>query len=152
MKCAAHTKCRARHDSARVLAAGPQFGCDCGADFRRRNDIRCASLNYKFPPPACLRIPSLEGGVSPGSALPTLTTGIATLAKALQPSILIFAAEPSGTNDAADAAAAFAAGVLVPCAKPTTIADGLQGRRGPRHLLPSARDVERHLRHLAFED
>lgn len=56
-----------------------------------------------------------------------MISGIAVAAKSLKPSIKILAAEPTGRNDAADAAAAKAAGALVLCAKPDTIADGLQG-------------------------
>lgn len=56
-----------------------------------------------------------------------MISGIAVAAKALKPSIKIIAAEPCGRNNAADVAQAKAAGQIVPCCKPDTIADGLQG-------------------------
>jgi serine racemase len=59
-----------------------------------------------------------------------MLSGIAVAAKALKPGILIVAAEPSGANNAADAAASLAAGRLIQdMPKPVTIADGLQGER-----------------------
>ena len=57
----------------------------------------------------------------------TCNAGIAVAAKALKPGIKIIAAEPTGVNDAADVAACKAAGDLIPCSRPSTIADGLQG-------------------------
>ncbi|GAX82601.1 hypothetical protein CEUSTIGMA_g10027.t1 [Chlamydomonas eustigma] len=70
-----------------------------------------------------------------------MTSGIAVAAKALKPSIKIIAAEPRGINqDAADVAAAKAAGELVPSNRPTTIADGLQGRMGC-NTWPIVRDL-----------
>ena len=59
-----------------------------------------------------------------------MISGIAVAAKSIYPSIKIFAAEPCGTNNAADVAASKAAGELVVCAKPETICDGLQARLG----------------------
>ncbi|BDA40644.1 Serine racemase [Coccomyxa sp. Obi] len=59
-----------------------------------------------------------------------MTSGIAIAAKGLKPDIRIIAAEPTGLNDAADVAASIAAGHLVKCEKPITIADGLRGRMG----------------------
>jgi serine racemase len=57
-----------------------------------------------------------------------MLSGIALAAKALKPSITIIAAEPSGSNDAADVAACKAQGRLIQdMPKPATIADGLQG-------------------------
>lgn len=46
----------------------------------------------------------------------------------------------AGSNDAADVAAAKAAGRIVPCPKPVTIADGLQGRLGDL-TWPPVRDL-----------
>lgn len=58
-----------------------------------------------------------------------MLSGITLAAKALKPDIIVVAAEPSGTNGAADVAAAKQAGQLVrDLPKPLTIADGLQGR------------------------
>lgn len=61
-------------------------------------------------------------------------------AKALQPSIKIIAAEPTGRNDAADVAACKAAGQLVQVAKPRTICDGLEARLGS-YTWPIVRDL-----------
>ncbi|MGB0717413.1 MAG: pyridoxal-phosphate dependent enzyme [Phycisphaerae bacterium] len=51
-----------------------------------------------------------------------LLSGMCIAAKAIQPDIRIFAAEPSGADDAARS---FAAGELIPQTGPRTIADGL---------------------------
>lgn len=56
-----------------------------------------------------------------------MISGIALAAKGLKPGIKVVAAEPTGSNNAADIAAAKAAGEIVACPKPKTIADGLQG-------------------------
>jgi serine racemase len=57
-----------------------------------------------------------------------MLAGITLAAKAIKPSITIVAAEPCGSNDAADVAACKAQGKLVQdMPKPLTIADGLQG-------------------------
>eukprot|EP00878_Enallax_costatus_P028912 GHUV01031276.1.p1 GENE.GHUV01031276.1~~GHUV01031276.1.p1 ORF type:complete len:265 (+),score=81.39 GHUV01031276.1:165-959(+) len=73
------------------------------------------------------QVPELDVIVVPVSGGGMLS-GIAIAAKAIKPDILIIAAEPSGSNDAADVAAAKAAGELVTdLPKPVTIADGLQG-------------------------
>ena len=57
-----------------------------------------------------------------------MISGVAMVAKALKPGILIIAAEPLGTNSMADVAACVAAQELVQLpSKPFTIADGLQG-------------------------
>lgn len=69
---------------------------------------------------ACSVVPVSGGG---------MLSGIALAAKALKPSITIIAAEPSGSNDAADVAACKEQGRLIQdMPKPATIADGLQGR------------------------
>lgn len=59
-----------------------------------------------------------------------MLSGIAVAAKSLTPSIKIIAAEPTGTNGAADVAASKKANVLVHLPKPNTICDGLQARLG----------------------
>lgn len=59
-----------------------------------------------------------------------MASGVAIAAKGLKPDIRIIAAEPTGLNDAADVAASMAAGRLIKCDKPITIADGLRGRTG----------------------
>jgi serine racemase len=59
-----------------------------------------------------------------------LIGGIAAAVKAVCPRIKVIAAEPQGTNNAADVAASKAAGRLVHLPKPETIADGLQARMG----------------------
>jgi hypothetical protein len=76
------------------------------------------------PPPP--QVPELDAIVVPVSG-GGMISGIALAAKALKPGIVVVAAEPAGSNDAADIAAAKAAGRIVPCDKPRTIADGLQG-------------------------
>lgn len=74
-----------------------------------------------------MQVPDLDVIVVPVSGGGMLA-GIAITAKAIKPNIIIIAAEPSGTNDAADVAAAKAAGHLITdLPKPFTIADGLQG-------------------------
>ena len=60
-----------------------------------------------------------------------LVSGIAIAAKAVKPEIKIIAAEPCGSNNAADVAACKIAEKLVECPKPVTIADGLQGKAHP---------------------
>ncbi len=73
------------------------------------------------------QVPDLDAIVVPISG-GGMICGIAVAAKALKPDILIIAAEPNGSNDAADAAACKAAGRLLEAQpKPITIADGLQG-------------------------
>lgn len=57
-----------------------------------------------------------------------MLSGITLAAKALKPDIIIIAAEPSGSNDAADVAASKAQGRLIQdMPKPVTVADGLEG-------------------------
>lgn len=76
------------------------------------------------------QVPDLDAIVVPISG-GGMISGISVAAKALRPGILLVAAEPLGTGSgAADVAAAKAAGRIVPCPKPQTIADGLQGRLG----------------------
>lgn len=61
-----------------------------------------------------------------------MLSGIALAAKSIKPSITIVAAEPCGSNDAADVAACKAQGTLIQdMPKPLTIADGLQGKHMP---------------------
>jgi hypothetical protein len=75
------------------------------------------------------QVPELDVIVVPVSGGGMLS-GITLAAKALKPSILVMAAEPCGSNDAADVAASKHAGQLVTdLPKPITIADGLQGER-----------------------
>lgn len=76
-----------------------------------------------------------EGGPLDAIIIPIsgggMTSGCAVAAKSLFPWIKVIAAEPCGKNDAADVAAAKAAGELVlTCPKPDTICDGLQARLG----------------------
>lgn len=85
------------------------------------------------------QVPNLDAIIVPVSG-GGLISGIAIAARALQPNIVIIAAEPTGENDAADVAASKAAGKLVPRAKPVTIADGLQGRLG-NLTWPPVRDL-----------
>lgn len=67
-------------------------------------------------------MPELDAIIVPVSGGGMLS-GIALAAKALKPSILIVAAEPCGSNDAADVAASKAAGRRVgDMTKPVTIA------------------------------
>ena len=56
-----------------------------------------------------------------------ILSGICVAAKALSPHTKIFAAEPSGADDAARS---FAAGTLVPQTNPQTVADGLHTSLG----------------------
>lgn len=68
-----------------------------------------------------------------------MLSGIAIAAKALKPSIKIIAAEPCGSNDAADVAACKAEGQLIQdMPKPLTIADGLQGKLCTGKKLPTS--------------
>ncbi|KAL4452087.1 hypothetical protein ABPG75_007749 [Micractinium tetrahymenae] len=73
--------------------------------------------------------PGLEAIIVPVSG-GGMISGIAVAAKALKPGIKMIAAEPTGRNDAADVAAAKAAGELVQLPKPATICDGLEARLG----------------------
>lgn len=66
-------------------------------------------------------VPDLDAIICPiGGA--GLMAGVAVAAKAIKPSIRVFAAEPLGADDAARSKAA---GVLIPQTAPNTIADGL---------------------------
>ncbi|KAI8469135.1 MAG: serine/threonine dehydratase [Monoraphidium minutum] len=86
------------------------------------------------------QVPDLDAIVVPVSG-GGMISGIALAAKSLNPSILVVAAEPRGSNGAADAAASKAAGALVQgMAKPVTIADGLQARLGEL-TWPVVRDL-----------
>lgn len=76
-----------------------------------------------------------------------MLSGITLAAKSIKPGITIVAAEPSGSNNAADVAASKATGKLVQdMPKPRTIADGLQGGAGTvrrpfsMHMHMHARD------------
>lgn len=73
------------------------------------------------------QVPDLDAVVVPVSG-GGLLSGISIAVKSLNPSIKIIAAEPCGTNDAADVAASKAAGRwIADMPKPLTVADGLQG-------------------------
>ncbi|PNW82207.1 hypothetical protein CHLRE_06g278101v5 [Chlamydomonas reinhardtii] len=85
------------------------------------------------------QVPDLDALVVPVSG-GGMISGIALAAKALKPGIKIIAAEPGGTNGGADVALSKMAGWVVPCAKPNTIADGLQGRLGDL-TWPVVRDL-----------
>lgn len=62
-----------------------------------------------------------------------MLSGITLAAKSLKPSITIVAAEPCGSNNAADVAACKAANTLIQdMPKPVTVADGLQGGAADR--------------------
>jgi threonine dehydratase len=82
------------------------------------------------------QVPELEAIVVPigGGGL---ISGIAIAAKALQPEIRMFGAEPSGADDAARSKAS---GKLVPQTDPNTIADGLRTSLG-EHTWPVVRDL-----------
>jgi hypothetical protein len=80
-------------------------------------------INRHQPTPQ--QVPDLDAIVVPVSGGGMLS-GIALAAKSLRPGLLMVAAEPSGTNGAADVAAAKERGELVAMGKPITIADGLQ--------------------------
>jgi hypothetical protein len=83
-------------------------------------------------------VPELDVIVVPVSGGGMLS-GITLAAKALKPSILVIAAEPCGSNDAADVAASKAAGQLVTdLPKPITIADGLQGEQNQQQQMTGA--------------
>lgn len=69
-----------------------------------------------------------------------MISGIAVAAKSINPSIQIIAAEPAGTNDAADIAVSKAAGKVVELPRPCTICDGLKGRLGDL-TWPIVRDL-----------
>lgn len=91
---------------------------------------------------ALLQVPELDVVVVPVSGGGMLS-GITLAAKALKPGIVVIAAEPCGSNDAADVAASKRAGQLVThLPKPVTIADGLQGEAAEEGsntgMLPAA--------------
>ncbi len=75
---------------------------------------------------AVVQVPELDCIIVPVSG-GGMISGIALAAKGIKPGIKVVAAEPTGSNDAADIAAAKAAGEIVACPKTKTIADGLQG-------------------------
>jgi threonine dehydratase len=56
-----------------------------------------------------------------------LISGIATAVKSINPEIHVFGVEPQGADDAARS---LAAGKIIPCTAPNTIADGLRGSLG----------------------
>eukprot|EP00803_Ostreobium_quekettii_P004368 evm.model.scf_394.4 EVM.evm.TU.scf_394.4 scf_394:40553-44619(-) len=68
-----------------------------------------------------------------------MISGIAMAIKSVNPAVKILAAEPTGSNDAADVARSLSAGELVPCKQPITMAEGLQGRLGDK-TWPIVRD------------
>jgi serine racemase len=87
-----------------------------------RLDLYC---NWCQPPFS--QVPQLDVLVVPVSG-GGMISGIAVAAKAVKPSIRIVAAEPCGTNDAADAAASKRQQrLMTDLPKTATIADGLQG-------------------------
>lgn len=56
-----------------------------------------------------------------------LISGISVAAKSINPEIQVFGVEPKGADDAAQS---LAAGRIIPCTSPNTIADGLRGTLG----------------------
>lgn len=56
-----------------------------------------------------------------------LISGISAAVKSINPEIHVFGVEPEGANDAAQS---LAAGRIIPCTSPNTIADGLRGSLG----------------------
>lgn len=87
-------------------------------------------LDQLEQPPQVLLVPLGGGG---------LIAGCATAAKALQPGIRVIGVEPEG---AADAAASFQAGKIVPVERPKTIADGLRATVGEPNLAIIRRHVD----------
>ena len=84
-------------------------------------------------------VPDLDAIIAPVGG-GGLLSGVSIAAKALNPTIRIFAAEPAGADDAARS---MAAGRLMPQTNPNTIADGLLTSLG-EHTWPIIRDhVER---------
>ena len=85
------------------------------------------------------QVPDLDAVVAPVGG-GGLVSGVCIVAKALRPSVRVFAAEPAGADDAARSKAA---GQLIPQTGPKTIADGLLTSLGER-TWPVIRDqVER---------
>ncbi len=84
-------------------------------------------------------VPDLDALVAPVGG-GGLVAGLCVAAKALQPTIRIFAAEPLGADDAARS---FAAGTLLPQTGPHTIADGLLTSLGELTWPILRRHVER---------
>jgi threonine dehydratase len=56
-----------------------------------------------------------------------LISGVSTAIKSINPEIHVFGVEPKGADDAAQS---LAAGKIIPCTSPNTIADGLRGTLG----------------------
>jgi len=113
---------------------------EIGADFvAPYNDARVISGQGTVALELLDQVPELDAIVVPVSG-GGLISGISIAAKALRPDITIIAAEPLGDNDAADCAQSLAAGKVVACPKPRTIADGLQGRLGSL-TWPPVRDL-----------
>jgi len=56
-----------------------------------------------------------------------LISGVATAIKSINPEIHVFGVEPKGADDAAQS---LAAGRIIPCTAPDTVADGLRGTLG----------------------
>ncbi len=56
-----------------------------------------------------------------------LISGVSTAVKSINPEIHVFGVEPKGADDAAQS---LAAGKIIPCTSPNTIADGLRGSLG----------------------
>jgi threonine dehydratase len=68
-----------------------------------------------------------------------LLSGIAVAARSLKPGIRIIGVEPEGADDAARS---LAAGRIVPCERPETIADGLRATLGERPFAEIRRHVD----------
>ncbi|KAF8072725.1 hypothetical protein HT031_000385 [Scenedesmus sp. PABB004] len=126
-----------RNAPAVKLAAVKEYGgelilCEPTLADREATAARVAAeTGATFVPPYdCAPAPELDVIVVPVSG-GGMIAGVALAAKALRPGIAVVAAEPSGSNGAADVAASKAAGRLVAdMPKPLTIADGLQARLG----------------------
>jgi threonine dehydratase len=56
-----------------------------------------------------------------------LISGVSAAIKSINPEIHVFGVEPKGADDAAQS---LAAGKIIPCTSPNTIADGLRGTLG----------------------
>lgn len=68
-----------------------------------------------------------------------LLSGIAVAARTLRPAVRVVGVEPSGADDAARS---LRAGRIVPCERPTTIADGLRATIGVRPFAEFRRYVD----------
>lgn len=68
-----------------------------------------------------------------------LISGISAAVKSINPEIHVFGVEPEGANDAAQS---LAAGRIIPCTSPNTIADGLRGSLGELTFAEIQRHVD----------